>query len=92
MKSEGCHFVLFSSLTQNQTTRPPLPHHLLWEGGYNNLQSQILRRGDQDKKVSAWVVLKSPCHRYFPEGLTMFLVKKDFEGSLFKCHLGLGLF
>ena len=58
--------------------------------GGNNLQSQILKREDQ-KKMSVWGVLKCPCHRCLPGGLTMFLVKKilckmkyDFRGSIFR--------
>ena len=30
-----------------------------------------------EKKMNAWYVSKSPCHRYFPV-LTLFIVKKDF--------------
>ena len=45
--------------------------------GGKNLQSQILKKGDQ-KNISAWGVLKSPCHRYFPGGgLLYFLPKKS---------------
>ena len=70
----------------------------------DSLQSQILKRGGVGvggirKKMSAWGVLTSPCHRYLPwgwrwerVGLAMFLVKKDckmkcgFERSIFKCQ------
>ena len=53
------------------------PHPLSWGGGGGG-QSQILKREDQKKKMSAWGVLKSPCHRYLPRGLLCFLSKKDF--------------
>ena len=59
-----------------QSISRPLP--ILSDGG-DNLQSQILKKGGRSgKKMRAWAVLKSPCHRYFPVGLTMFLAKKDF--------------
>ena len=55
-------------------------------------ESQILKRGDQ-KKNSAWRVLKCPCHRYLPGGdLLCFLLERrwrlkcGFEGWIFKCQ------
>ena len=65
-----------------------------WGDGF---QSQILETGYQ-KKMSAWVDLKSSCHEYLPggRGLTMFLVKKrllkikfGFEWSISNVDLGL---
>ena len=41
----------------------------------DNVQSQILKSGDQEK-MSAWGDLKSSFHRYLPEGLLCFLPKK----------------
>ena len=47
--------------------------------------------------MSAWSDLKSSCYRYFPGGLTIFLVSKrlckiikhDFEGSFSNFDIGL---
>ena len=72
----------------------PLPPLLL--GGATSPtflgESQILKTGDQ-KKYSAWRVLKCPCHRYLPGGdLLCFLSKRlwrlkcGFEGWIFKCQ------
>ena len=43
--------------------------------GGKNLQSQILKRGHQNK-ISAWGILKSPCHRYFPGGGLLYFCQK----------------
>ena len=74
----------------------PVPTHSIspsppfcWE---NNLQSQILKRGDQ-RKMSTWGILKSPCHRYFPGGLLCFFSNKTMEygfaGEISNVDLGL---
>ena len=41
---------------------------------------QIFKKGvsEENEKTSAWGILKSPCHKCMPGGLTMFLAKKDF--------------
>ena len=60
--------------------------------------SVIKNKGDQ-KKISAWGVFKSPCHRYLPKGgggggahyvscqKRLRKIEFVFEGSIFKCQL-----
>ena len=57
-------------ISQHQS--PPLSA----EGGGGAVPNS--EKGGSEKKMSAWGVLKSPCHRYLPRGLLCFLSKKDF--------------
>ena len=53
------------------------PHPPPPVGRGDNLQCQILKRGESEKnKCLGGGVLKSPYQRYLPGGLTMLLVRK----------------
>ena len=79
------------STAHNTVSVPPPP----FSAGGDNLQSQILKEGDQEK-MSVWGALKSSCHGYFAGGLIMLLAKKrllkikyGFEGSISNVDLRL---
>ena len=56
-----------------------------WGEGGEGVQSQILKRGDQ-KKMSAWGDLKTPCHGYLPGGAYyVSYQKKTFKNKIWLC-------
>ena len=60
------------------------PSFLLGGRG-EGVQSQILKRGDQ-KKMSAWGDLKTPCHGYLPGGAYyVSYQKKTFKNKIWLC-------
>ena len=54
---------------------PPPPHPPLSAGGQPSIQN-FKKGGGSGKKMSAWWVLKSLCHRYLPRGIYIFCQKK----------------
>ena len=69
-------FVFFFKIVIYQIYSVPAP--FLFSARGDNFQCQILKRAEDQKKMSAWEDLKSPSHGYLPGRLTMFLVKKGF--------------
>ena len=84
-----CNYLVFPGLSS-------LLQHPSPSAG-DSIQSQILKRGVVQGKMSAKEDLKSSCHICLPLGLNVFFVKKDFKNkiwlwgvSLILWHLGSG--